>query len=196
MTIGFADTYRANVLTVIDDLLRPSAPVGRALDFGSGEGWFAAALRDRGLADEVVALDVMRREHHVVEPIIYDGTTIPFDDRSFDLVYAVDVLHHAPSPEASLAEALRVCGRYFLLKDHTFRGKVGRATLTVFDELGNRRFGVDSPRHYQHLWSWDTTMRAAGFELERRVHPAPVHSTPVLRATNGLQFIALWRRSP
>ena len=36
----------------------------------------------------------------------------------------------------------------------------------------------------------------AGFELERMVHPARCHTGLLGRATNRLQFVALWRRGP
>ncbi len=186
--------YRRRVLDLIRDLLGPHAPLGRALDFGCGDGWFGRSFGEHRLAHETVGVDVQRRARAFAEPVLYDGQRLPFADRSFDLVSSVDVLHHCPDPVASLRDALRCCGRFFLLKDHTYRGWAGRATLAVLDELGNRRFGVPSPYHYQRRWDWFPCIEEAGFVLERLIPAAPCHVGLLGWATNRLQFVGLWRR--
>ncbi|HEX5760919.1 MAG TPA: class I SAM-dependent methyltransferase [Thermoanaerobaculia bacterium] len=188
--------YRRRILDLALELTAPHRPFARALDFGSGDGWFAASFRAAGLAGEVVPVDVLRRRRTVVEPRLYDGARLPFDDGSFDLAYAVDVLHHCPDPPASLAELLRVTRGWLLLKDHTHRGLRQRCTLALLDEIGNRRFGVPSLYRYQRGWEWLPQIAAAGFTLERLIHPAPCHGGALGGATNGLQFVALWRRNP
>jgi hypothetical protein len=107
----------------------------------------------------------------------------------------VDVLHHCADPGASLAELLRVARGWLLLKDHTHRGPGQRLTLALLDEIGNRRFGVPSLYRYQRGWEWLPAIERAGFALERMVHPAPCHTGLLGRATNRLQFVALWRRT-
>jgi SAM-dependent methyltransferase len=168
--------------------------VARALDFGSGDGWFANEFGCGGLARDVVAVDVMPRELSYVQPLVYDGKHLPFADRTFDLVSSIDVLHHCPDPRASLREALRCTGRFFLLKDHTYRGLAGKLALCVLDEVGNRRFGVSSPYHYQRAREWFPWIAEAGFALRRLIHPAPCHRGVLGWATNRLQFIGLWER--
>lgn len=194
MALRRTDSYRRNTLALIERLVRPYAPVRRALDFGSGEGWFAREMVGTGLAGEVVPVDVMRREQQLVEPIIYDGQTLPFSDRAFDLTYAVDVLHHCPDPHAALTEALRCTSEMFVVKDHTYRTLAGRVTLAIFDELGNHRFGVPSLYRYQRRWEWSECLEASGFRLESCFHPAPCHDGALGRMTNHLQFVSLWRR--
>lgn len=195
MPITLAAAYRRNILQVMTELLDGLTPIDTALDYGSGEGWFAKQLLDQGLVEHITPVDVMEREQHEIEPIIYDGERLPFDDRSFTLSYAIDVLHHTPDPGVALADVLRCTDKYFLLKDHTWATQAGRATLAVFDELGNRRFGVPSLYRYQREWEWNEHFARAGFEPVRVVHPAPVHDNAIARATNRLQFIALWKRA-
>jgi SAM-dependent methyltransferase len=187
--------YRRRVLPLLLDLLRERAPVGRALDFGSGDGWFAQELRASGLVREVIPVDVKRREQVVTEPLLYDGRALPFPDRSFDLVYSVDVLHHCPDPEASLRDLVRCSNRLLLLKDHTWRTRLGKLGLAVLDELGNRKFGIPCLYRYQHCWDWFRTIEAAGFRLVTLIHPAPCHVGLLGRLTNPLQFAALWERT-
>lgn len=185
--------YRSNVLRILESVLGPRAPVERALDFGSGDGWFATRFRN-GLAREVVAVDVIKRPSSLVEPILYDGRRLPFEDRSFDLSYCVDCLHHCPDPLANLEDLLRCTRRWFLIKDHTYSTLGGFLMLSIMDELGNRRFGIPSRYRYQRDWNWFPSIERAGFALEQLVYPAACHSSLPWRPTNRLQFVALFSR--
>jgi SAM-dependent methyltransferase len=186
--------YRHRVWDLFQPLLAEVGPVGRALDFGSGDGWFANQFRTSGRVKDLVPVDVLRRENVLVEPVLYDGVTLPFPDRSFDLTYAVDVLHHCPDPAVSLRDLLRVTGKWFLLKDHTWRTKLGKYLLAGLDEIGNRKFGVPCLYKHQRGWEWDAALAAAGFERVRLVHPARCH-WGLMRWVNRFEFVALWRRA-
>lgn len=192
--------YRLRIRDILAGILAPLGSLPAALDFGAGDGWFAHALMSPGQQGRgqpigaITAVDVVprARQHHPVR--IYDGERLPFADRAFDLVYSIDALHHCPSPEHSLKELTRTAGRYLLLKDHTCNGILGRLTLAILDEIGNRRFSIRSPYHYQRGQEWFTLIAEQGFVLEKLIHPAVCHTGPLGWATNGLQFIALWRR--
>jgi SAM-dependent methyltransferase len=186
--------YRRHVLVQLQRVLRPVPQVDRALDFGAGDGWFAGELVRLGAARMVVSADVMIWPGLLNKPVMFDGERLPFADRAFGLTYAVDVLHHCPDPARALAEVLRCTDRYFLIKDHCYRSSIGWTALCVLDELGNRRFGVPSPHHYQKHWEWDDHLSSRGFVLESRVHPAPCHTGALGYFTNSLQYVALWRR--
>lgn len=192
---ALVNPYRRRVFALLRDVLQPYAPVARLLDFGAGDGWFAHIFRESKLAKEVLAVDVRPRKTCFVPTLPYDGQRLPFADRAFEMVTSIDVLHHCPEPLASLREALRCCGRYFLIKDHTYRGLTGKLALCLLDEVGNRRFGVPSPYHYQRAFEWSSCLEKAGFELKRLIHPAPCHKGMLGWSTNSLQMIALWQRS-
>jgi SAM-dependent methyltransferase len=186
--------YRQRVLVEMQALLAGEAPFGRALDFGAGDGWFAKQLRESGLLNDLVCVDVQERSQQLVRSLLYDGRRLPFEDRVFDLAYSVDVLHHCLDPRDSLKDLLRCTKRHFLLKDHTFSTRLGWLTLCALDEIGNRRFGVPSRYRYQRDWEWLAFIRDEGFELKRLVHPVHCHSGLLGRATNSLQFLALFTR--
>lgn len=187
--------YRRNLEALVTPLLVARGPFFRALDFGSGDGWFAKIWREKDIARNIIATDVRSREECFVEPIPYDGRRLPFADRSFDLVCAIDVLHHCPEPEVMMAELLRCADDLVLIKDHTYASKLGWLLLCALDELGNRRFGVPSPNRYQRRWEWFPHIRRQGFELEQLVYPAVCETRPPLVwFSNRLQFVALWRR--
>jgi SAM-dependent methyltransferase len=165
-----------------------------ALDFGSGDGWFTREIALAGIAEKVVPVDVKVWPGLVAPPVLFDGRSLPFQNEAFDLVFAVDVIHHCVDPRLALDELLRCSNRYFLIKDHSYQTFIGWCILSLLDELGNRRFRVPSPHHYQKDWSWDAHIASRGFTREALLSPTPCHVGPLGYCTNHLQFIALWRR--
>ena len=88
--------YRRRVLYEMEPILKGALdPGNRVLEVGAGDGWFAMSLENLGICNRVTAVDINTRpdSYHIVE--IYDGEKLLFSDREFDLVYAVDVVHHA-----------------------------------------------------------------------------------------------------
>jgi 2-polyprenyl-3-methyl-5-hydroxy-6-metoxy-1,4-benzoquinol methylase len=82
---------------------------GRILELGAGTGMQARALSERGL--EVSAIDIAASAYsgHRLFPVQdYDGTTIPFEDSSFDVVYSSNTLEHVKDLAGMHAEIARV----------------------------------------------------------------------------------------
>ncbi len=192
---GGVTGYRRRTFELLRSMIATTGGVREAIDVGAGDGWMARSLMDAGLVGRCVPVDVVRRAHVVVEPVLYDGRRLPADDASVDLAYAVDVVHHADDPRQLLAEMARVTRRHLLLKDHTFETALGAWTLRLLDEVGNRRFAIGSPGHYQRGFEWLEQLRALGFTVRKFVHPAPCHVGPLGALTNGLQFVALLERT-
>ncbi|WP_341676089.1 class I SAM-dependent methyltransferase [Niveibacterium sp. SC-1] len=187
--------YKERTWTSFADLFALAGRQRRVLDFGCGDGWFAQKTREADYCDELVPLDVKRRSKVLVDPVIYTGESLPFQDRQFDLSYAIDVLHHCPRPVYYLDELARVSSRFLLLKDHTYDSVWGRATLQILDELGNRRFGIPSPHNYQRKWGWVEHLLSRGWVERARVHPVRCHEGALGVLTNRLQFASLFERS-
>ena len=186
--------YKNNVLIEIDKLLRPVAPLARALDVGAGDGYYAARLMERGLVREVTPVEVQARPNSELTPVLYDGRTLPFEDGAFELSYAVDVIHHSREPERTLRELARCTSRYLLLKDHTYDRRLGYLFLCALDEVGNRRFGIPSRYHYQHGWEWSPILEGCGLRLVRKIYPARCERGLLGLAVNPFQFVSLWQR--
>jgi SAM-dependent methyltransferase len=182
------------VLEQIVTMLRKIPNPDLALDYGAGDGWFSREIARSGLARKVVAVDVLVWPGLINKPVLFDGSRLPFADGTFDVTYAIDVLHHCPDPGRALGEILRCTRRYFLIKDHTYRHGFDWLGLALMDELGNRRFGVPSPHRYQQHWKWNAHFEMNGFFLESLIHPALCHFGLLGRLTNHLQFLALWKR--
>jgi len=98
--------------------LLPYASSGmRILDFGNGSGAIAYRLAERSRA-HVTGVDVAQNSLFPIPALSYDGTRLPFKDGTFDLVYAVFVVHHCPDVELVLREMSRVSkGKIVLIED-------------------------------------------------------------------------------
>lgn len=187
--------YRKRILSSISSLFGNLAVATAILDFGCGDGWFASQVGRLLPGAKLTAIDVKRRKGVMVEPIIYaPGESLPFADASFDLVYAIDVLHHCDSPERYLDELVRVARRFILIKDHTYNGALGYLTLAVLDELGNRRFGIPSPQQYQRGWEWTEHLASRNWKMRTLIHPCQCHSGLLGALSNPLQYVALYER--
>ena len=101
---GFNPTFQRHVAAY--RLCAPLLPPGPVLDLGCGVGHSFRELEPRetvGVDIDAGALAGQARETHVA-----DMRRLPFADRTFRSVLAVQSLEHVPDPERVLAEAVRV----------------------------------------------------------------------------------------
>jgi SAM-dependent methyltransferase len=105
--------------------------------------------------EEERSLSGRGREVDVVAP----GDDLPFEDDSFDFVFASHVLEHFPDPIRALQEWLRVARRYVVLvvphRDRTFDRD---RELTTVDELLRRhdqRFDDPRDTHWS-VWTFES----------------------------------------
>lgn len=96
---------------------------GNLLDVGAGTGRAVAFLRDRrpGLdvvgVEPVAALRAQAEARGIGGVLDGDGTALPFDDDSFDVVIATAVMHHLEDPSVVIAEMCRVARKAVMISD-------------------------------------------------------------------------------
>lgn len=94
-------------------------PYGRAMELGSGTGFFLLNLMQGGVIEKgsvtdlspgmvQVALNNAENLGLPVDGRVADAERIPYDDETFDLVVGHAVLHHIPDVAAAMREVLRV----------------------------------------------------------------------------------------
>jgi SAM-dependent methyltransferase len=112
-------------MLTVDFARLPIRPGTRLLDLGCGAGRHAFEAARRGA--RVVALDMDRKELDRVAAVAAamdeageipagasirsssgDATAMPFDDESFDVVIASEVMEHIPADQAAMREVARV----------------------------------------------------------------------------------------
>lgn len=119
-TAGDAPGLLINFATVLQGMTLAGGM--RVLDFGAGTGWTSRCLTQLGC--EVIVLDVsatalqIARELYARCPVIgsqppprflhFDGHRIDLPEASVDRILCFDAFHHAPNPDAVLAEFARV----------------------------------------------------------------------------------------
>jgi SAM-dependent methyltransferase len=173
--------FRTAHQTRIGNLARAFAeliPAGpkQVLDVGSGDGLLAS--RVTALRPELTmhGVDIVPRREAYIEVDLFDGTTLPFADRSFDVVTFSDVLHHATDQRRLLAEASRVTRAHVAIKDHLRESKADELVLRAMDYVGNRHNEVPLPYDYWSARTWRDELARAGLSVERfedrvRVYP-------------------------
>lgn len=179
--IEAARRYRASTEWNAVRALLPRG-AGKALDVGAGrgiasyalasDGWQTTALEPdpsnlvgvgavRGLA-QAAGLDIQ---------VVQDwGESLPFEDRSFDLVLGRQVLHHArdlPALCREIARVLRPGGTFLATREHVISRHGDIAT-----------FLAAHPTHFLHgtehaylLSEYLAAIRSAGIELTRVLNP-------------------------
>ncbi|HZJ26603.1 MAG TPA: class I SAM-dependent methyltransferase, partial [Acidimicrobiia bacterium] len=96
------------------DASLPSRAPDRVLEVGIGEGEISERVKRHYPDADVVGLDLpdaALAEHwraRALSAAFGDIVALPFPDRSFDLVLAIEVLEHVPDPDAALTEIARV----------------------------------------------------------------------------------------
>jgi 2-polyprenyl-6-hydroxyphenyl methylase / 3-demethylubiquinone-9 3-methyltransferase len=109
----------------------------RVLDLGCGAGFLANDLAARG--HRVTGLDadpaslVVAARYDATRTVRYeqgDARALPYPDRSFDVVCAMDLLEHVADPAGVVAEASRVLAPSGMFFFHTFN-RTWQANLIV-----------------------------------------------------------------
>ncbi len=123
----FLAGWDANFYAKYADTLRPTEPGARALDVGCGVGQVVARLTREGFEAwgvDVSEPNIARARKFSERCLFYDGRTLPFPDRHFAGVGALNVLEHVEEPEAFIQELARVTrpgGRIVLSSPNFFR---------------------------------------------------------------------------
>lgn len=138
---------------------------GSVLDIGCGDGLLAAALLKLRADLRIEGVDVVARPRTLIPVALYDGTTLPFADKSFDYVTIVDVLHHTDDPSIVLAEAARVARQGVIIKDHLREGFLAQETLSFMDWFGNLGDGVPMPYNFLSRTEWQAVYFKARLQL-------------------------------
>lgn len=124
------------------------------LDIGCGDGSIDVSIKQARPDVEIKGIDTMVRKTTGIPVTPFDGATIPFTDKSFDVVMFADVLHHTNDPLVLLREAKRVARQVVVLKDHTCDGAFDGYTLRLMDWVGNAPYGVALPYNYWSEQQW------------------------------------------
>ncbi len=163
----------------------------RVLDVGAGDGALARLLLKLRPDLRIQGVDVLLRPLAEIPVQQFDGQQLPFEDRFFDAVMLVDVLHHAEDPAALFAECVRVSRQCLLIKDHLADRWLANPTLRFMDWVGNASYGVALPYHYWRQAQWQQQIAEHQLQLQTWTEDLRLYPWPAdLLFGRGLHFIA------
>ena len=178
---------------VLADALAPLIPseARSVLDIGCGDGTIATLLAQRRPDLIIEGVEVIPRPTCRVPCRTFDGSQLPFPDRSFDVCLFVDVLHHTTDVTQLLREAARVSRSHVVLKDHLSETSFDHATLRAMDWVGNRPHGVTLTYNYQNLHQWQEQFAMCGLQAALLSTALPLYPFPFsLVFGRKLHFVA------
>ncbi|WP_298507554.1 class I SAM-dependent methyltransferase [uncultured Kordia sp.] len=118
------------------------------LDIGCGDMTITNILAEKGTNITCTGVDIYPNTKNWDHYAEFDGKTLPFTDKSYDVVLFSDVLHHdAENMNRLLQEAKRVAD-FIIIKDHFEYGFFSRSLLQLADIIGNYGYGVSIPKRY------------------------------------------------
>lgn len=123
----FLASWDAAFYAKYTDALKPARPGARVLDVGCGVGQVVARLTEAGFEAHGVDVsepNIARARRFSDRCALYDGRHLPYPERHFASVGALNVLEHVEEPEAFIRELARVTepgGRIVLSSPNFFR---------------------------------------------------------------------------
>jgi ubiquinone/menaquinone biosynthesis C-methylase UbiE len=180
-------------------LLAHLRPGQRLLDVGCGPGTITADLAALVVPGEVVAIDnapaVLEKCRATLAELGIGNVTVmeadiyclPFEDGSFDVVHAHQVLQHLTDPVAALKEMRRVSQGLVAARDSDYPSKTWYPASEGLDRwmamyLAVARSNGAEPAAGRRLLAW---AHAAGFDEVRATASAWCFATPDERAWWG-----------
>jgi ubiquinone/menaquinone biosynthesis C-methylase UbiE len=148
---------------LIGDFLNRSTTV---LDIGTGSGSFANYLMQNNF--KVTPVDVVNKTtQSQIEPIIYDGLHLPFEDKSFDASMLITVLHHCPDPNLVFAEAVRVSKKKILVLEDVYSSWLMKHLTWFMDSLVNMEF-KGHPHSNKSEVQWEDLFQKHNLRVQKK----------------------------
>jgi ubiquinone/menaquinone biosynthesis C-methylase UbiE len=155
-----------DLLEVLRALIEAEQPA-RVLEAGCGTGYWVAALGD--LAPRIYGLDFShemlrkaRERNRSGKLVRANACVLPFRDRSFDLIFCVNALHHFEHFEDFIIEARRVLRPGGMLVNFGMDPHHGRDSWCVYDYFPETR-AIDLARYASSGAIMNAALRA-GFD--------------------------------
>jgi ubiquinone/menaquinone biosynthesis C-methylase UbiE len=168
-TIDFPPPSRAvqrdtdHTVSLLAGYLQPGDHV---LDVGCGAGHVTAAIATRGHA--TIGVDIVDGRRAAIDRFaLYDGRTIPFPERRFDVVVLAFVLHHVPNEVKPIlvGEARRVFKRHVLVVEDTPRNGVDRWFSNRHGEKFRRSIHSTAAFGFYSQPEWEAFFAAQRFDV-------------------------------
>ena len=133
--------------------------INKILDIGCGDGLISKKINAALPKLNYTGIDVMERPTCHINYVSFYGVNIPFQEKEFDAVQLIDVLHHTDNIEKVLKNAIKYTNKYVIIKDHIYLSKLDFQTLKFMDWIGNAPHGVKVIYNFQTEKKWEEIFR-------------------------------------
>jgi SAM-dependent methyltransferase len=138
--------------------IAPFVGAGRLLDVGCGAGRVAEAFAKGGR--EIQLTDIVNHNQTKLPFVPFDGLSLPFPSKAYDICLLISVLHHCEDPLRILREAVRVSRRRIIIREVVYLNEVNRRFNMFFDWFFNciaptgrgPAFNINSPEGWEQLF--------------------------------------------
>lgn len=161
--------------------MKPHVKSGfKVLDVGAGSGTFLKRVTSAFDA-KVIGVDIIDYQEDDVDIQLFDGKKLPFDDDSFDVVFAAFVLHHDKRHASLVKEMRRVSKKVIVVYEDAFFTPWQWAFVCFNDLFSNMvigsikalkmngKFGIIKmplPFSFRSINGWCDFFEVAGLEVE------------------------------
>ena len=157
----FSKIRKREIIKRMYPLLKDSKSI---LDVGCGNGIISEELMKRRKDLKINGIDIINIKDPKIPIKIFNGEEIPFKDKSFDTIIAIDVLHHAKDFVKLFREMIRTSDKYIIIKDHYYKTKLDYLILMAYDYIGNKPFGVSLPYNFKSLSYWNKLIKKSNLK--------------------------------
>jgi 2-polyprenyl-3-methyl-5-hydroxy-6-metoxy-1,4-benzoquinol methylase len=162
----FSPVYKRSIAHELAHMCPHGAHI---LDFGCNDGSLAQMILTLDPSLTIEGVDIQDTWNCSIPRRIYDGKKLPFATNSFDVVIAVDVLHHTTNTEQLLQEIRRVSKNLVIIKDHMVYSNWSFMFVCFTDYISNVANGIICVFHYLRRDEWKRLFRSAHLTLTKTV---------------------------
>ncbi|NMC60940.1 MAG: methyltransferase domain-containing protein [Candidatus Methanofastidiosa archaeon] len=129
----FARKRALQIFNLIEEFISKEEII---LDIGCGSCNIVEVLNENKY--NVIPVDIKNLSFiEEIKPIIYDGKSMPFRDKTFDMSIILTVLHHTNQQNQVLKEAMRVTRKKILIIEDIYNNKIDKFITQVLDSIIN-----------------------------------------------------------
>jgi len=136
------------------------------LDCGGGDMLISNLIEERSDVKAFGADVVVAKQAHP-RFCVCSGEKLAFQDKSFDMVALIFVLHHTNNPEVVIEECARVSKKHILILEDIFANQLEKKMLKLFDYAGNYLIhkGMNFPYNFKSIAEWHAVFESKGLNL-------------------------------
>jgi SAM-dependent methyltransferase len=166
----FNPVYKYNLAKVIASLCKNNAKI---LDVGCDDGSLAKMIMGINTTLQIYGVDIQANRSPKIQLSLYNGYNLPFVSDCFDIVFAIDVLHHVPDIPILLQEMARVSKSVLIIKDHVVYSVFSQRLAIFTDYVSNFPYDIACCYNFASFEQWNIYFKKADLRVtaqQRNVH--------------------------